>query len=131
MLAANAFAPNVSRSLPRQPGGKTKSQPYWTRHEVASIGVAGDMFVQLHTERKPDVHGELVAHGVNLLYNKVRTPIAPKSSLDGGKGLPDKRRALRYRPLDASINPFRQTHGLQELPDLLNGCRNDSGGTDA
>lgn len=39
MLAANGFAPTVSRSLPHQPGGKMKSQPYWTRQVVASMGV--------------------------------------------------------------------------------------------
>ena len=39
MLAANVFAPNVSRNQPRQPGGKMKSQPYWTRQVVASMGV--------------------------------------------------------------------------------------------
>ena len=39
MLAANGFAPNVSRNQPHQPGGKMKSQPYWTRQVVASMGV--------------------------------------------------------------------------------------------
>jgi hypothetical protein len=38
-LAAIAFAPNVSRNQPHQPGGKMKSQPYWTRLVVASMGV--------------------------------------------------------------------------------------------
>jgi hypothetical protein len=39
ILAANCFAPNVSRSQPHQPGGKMKAQPYWTRQVVASIGL--------------------------------------------------------------------------------------------
>ena len=39
MLAANGFAPTVSRNQPHQPGGKMKSQPYWTRQVVASMGV--------------------------------------------------------------------------------------------
>src|SRR5579863_10005414 len=29
-LAAMVFAPTVSRNQPHQPGGKIKSQPYWT-----------------------------------------------------------------------------------------------------
>ncbi len=38
MLAAMVLLPNFSRNRPHQPGGKMKSQPYWTRQVVASMG---------------------------------------------------------------------------------------------
>ena len=132
MLAANVFAPNVSRNQPHQPGGKMKSQPYWTRQVVASMGVQAMCGFILQAQWEKSMQVELVSFGIDLFDLEDEVQGAAKGFSREVDGLAYGGWTFRLTTFYLDIGePFGIAFPLYEVPpDQLDRRRDDCGGTD-